>query len=120
MSSIALAKYGSANKWVELAQANPLVDPNRLKVGQVIKLPSLSPSPTADPDSSVGDDLPRRGATYTVKAGDNLSNVAKQFYNSPSKWELIYQANRQTIGENPGNLKVGMELLIPPPASGAD
>lgn len=122
LSSVALATYGSATQWVDIAQANPLVDPNRLKVGQEIKLPDLTgkgPDQTT-PAIPKDDDLPRKGATYTVKAGDNLSNIAKQFYNSTAKWELVFQANRRTIGDDPGNLKVGMELLIPPPDTGAN
>ncbi|MEO0515490.1 MAG: LysM peptidoglycan-binding domain-containing protein [Planctomycetota bacterium] len=123
LSSVALATYGSASKWVDIAQANPLVDPNRLRVGQEIKLPDLDgvgPDPATTETVEAGDDLPRRGATYVVKSGDNLSNIAKQFYNSSAKWELIYQANRSKIGDDPGNLKLGMELLIPPPDRGAN
>lgn len=126
LSSIALATYGSATRWVDIAQANPLVDPNRLKVGQEIKLPDLDgqgPSPAAGTttgDDTAEADLPRRGTTYIVKAGDNLSNIAKQFYSATAKWELIYQANRRTIGDDPAALKVGMELVIPPPDSGAN
>ncbi|MEM1028201.1 MAG: LysM peptidoglycan-binding domain-containing protein [Planctomycetota bacterium] len=124
LSSIALATYGSANKWVDIAQANPLVDPNRLRVGQEIKLPNLDGVPANGGETGAtaeaNDDLPRRGAVYTVKSGDNLSNIAKQFYNSSAKWELIYQANRQKIGDDPGALQLGMELLIPPPDTGAN
>jgi nucleoid-associated protein YgaU len=120
LSSIALTVYGSANRWVEIAQANPLVDPNRLRVGQEIKLPDLRGGAVAAAPGEAGEDLPRRGATYTVKAGDTLSSIAKQYYNSASKWELLYQANRRAIGDDPGNVRVGMELLIPPPASGAN
>ena len=120
LSSVALAIYGSATKWVDIAQANPLIDPNRLKVGQQIRLPDLGSATAAADPARDPDDLPRRGASYTVQSGDTLSSVAKQFYNSASKWELIYQANRQTIGSDPGNVRVGMELLIPPPANGAN
>ena len=121
-SSIALETYGSGNKWVEIAQANPLVDPDRLKVGQEIKLPDLEGAArtAGGPAAAAEDDLPRRGATYTIKSGDNLSSIAKQFYGSVSKWELIYQANRDAIGDDPGRLKLGTKLLIPPPANGAD
>jgi len=125
LSSVALATYGNANKWVDIAQANPFVDPNRLRVGQEIKLPDLDglgpdPDPATTETVAAGDDLPRSGATYIVKSGDNLSNIAKQFYNSSAKWELIYQANRGKIGNDPGNLQLGMELLIPPPDRGAN
>lgn len=119
-SSIALATYGSAERWVEIAHANPLVDPNRLRVGQEIKLPQLPDRPAAAGPPADDDGSVRRGTTYTVRAGDSLSSIAKQFYNAASKWELIYQANRRTIGNNPGNLKLGMELTIPPPDAGAN
>lgn len=35
--------------------------------------------------------------TYTVKTGDNLWNLAKQFYGSGSKQSTIYNANRSII-----------------------
>ncbi|MEM7626813.1 MAG: LysM peptidoglycan-binding domain-containing protein [Planctomycetota bacterium] len=126
MSSIALATYGSARRWVDIAQANPLVDPNRLRVGQEIKLPDLdgvgpdSVAEAGEPSVEQEDDLPRSGATYTIKSGDTLSTIAKQFYGSASKWELIYQANRRAIGDDPGRLQLGTKLLIPPPANGAN
>ncbi|MEO1235568.1 MAG: LysM peptidoglycan-binding domain-containing protein [Planctomycetota bacterium] len=137
LSSIALATYGDDTKWVDIAQANPLVDPNRLRVGQELKLPDLTPAsgntsgsqgpnPAADAaasgnaeENSGGSELPRRGTTYIVKSGDTLSSIAQQFYNAAAKWQLIYQANRRTIGDNPGNINVGDELLIPPPDTGA-
>jgi nucleoid-associated protein YgaU len=123
LSSIALATYGSGSRWVEIAQANPTIDPNRLKVGQEIKLPDLDGVGNADnaaAENNADDDLPRRGTIYTVKSGDSLSGIAQQYYSSASKWELIFQANRGVIGDNPANLKVGMELRIPPPANGAN
>ncbi|MEM8739810.1 MAG: LysM domain-containing protein, partial [Planctomycetota bacterium] len=132
LSSIALEVYGDDTKWVDIAQANPLVDPNRLRVGQEIKLPDLAAAAgraaetagrgesSAESEPPAATELPRRGTTYTVRSGDNLSSIAKQFYNATAKWQLIYQANRRAIGDDPGNLQVGMELLIPPPDTGAN
>lgn len=37
--SIAVAKYGNGNKWKTIAAANPKVDPNKVRAGQVITLP---------------------------------------------------------------------------------
>lgn len=53
------------------------------------------------------------GEQYTVKAGDTLSKLAERFYNSTSKWEKIYQANREQL-KNPNYIYVGMKLMIPP------
>jgi NitT/TauT family transport system substrate-binding protein len=49
---------------------------------------------------------------YTVKLGDSLSKLAERFYNSTSKWEKIYEANRDTV-KNPHYIYVGQKLLIP-------
>jgi NitT/TauT family transport system substrate-binding protein len=49
---------------------------------------------------------------YTVKAGDTLSRLAEQFYNSQSKWEQIYEANKDVL-KNPNYIYIGMKLLIP-------
>ena len=43
------------------------------------------------------------GRTYTVKRGDCLWNIAKQFYGNGSKYPQIYSANKATIdGRNRG------------------
>jgi nucleoid-associated protein YgaU len=49
---------------------------------------------------------------YVVKAGDTLSKLAAQFYNSIGKWEKIYEANKATL-KNPDYIYVGMKLIIP-------
>jgi nucleoid-associated protein YgaU len=49
---------------------------------------------------------------YTVKAGDTLSRLAERFYNSMSKWEKIYEANRDTV-KNPNYIYIGMKIIIP-------
>lgn len=53
--------------------------------------------------------------TYTVQAGDFLSAIAQKFYGdgSEASWRKIYAANRDTIGPDPTQLKVGMVLVIP-------
>jgi len=49
---------------------------------------------------------------YTVKAGDTLSKLAERFYNSMSKWERIYEANKDTL-KNPNYIYIGQKLMIP-------
>jgi nucleoid-associated protein YgaU len=51
--------------------------------------------------------------TYTVKKGDTLSKIAKEFYGSASKWHAIHQANRDAI-PNPDLIHPGLQLTIPP------
>ena len=47
-----------------------------------------------------------------VKLGDTLSKLAERFYNSPYKWEKIYDANKDTV-KNPHYIYVGQKLMIP-------
>ena len=52
------------------------------------------------------------GTTYTVKQGDNLSKIAKQFYGDPGKWKKIHAANADKI-PNPDLIHPGLQLTIP-------
>jgi NitT/TauT family transport system substrate-binding protein len=52
---------------------------------------------------------------YVVKAGDTLSRLSQQFYETPSKWGKIYEANRDHV-KNPNYIFIGMKLIIPPDA----
>jgi LysM repeat protein len=49
--------------------------------------------------------------TYTVQPGDSLSKIARQMYNDATKYPLIQKANNLV---NPGLIRVGQVLVIPP------
>jgi len=49
---------------------------------------------------------------HTVVKGDTLSNLAQRYYNNRARWRDIYAANR-TVMKHEGDLRVGMELVIP-------
>jgi nucleoid-associated protein YgaU len=51
--------------------------------------------------------------THVVVAGDTLSALAQQYYGKASKWEIIFDANKDKLSR-PDRLKVGMKLVIPP------
>ncbi|MCJ7715366.1 MAG: LysM peptidoglycan-binding domain-containing protein [Anaerolineales bacterium] len=62
---------------------------------------------------------PKKSGTtesYTVKAGDTLTKIAKRIYgeSSDSTFQDIYQANKDLIGDDANQIKVGMVLKIPP------
>lgn len=65
---------------------------------------SPAPSPAAP--------KPAEARTYTVAAGDNLSKIAKHLYGDANKWNEIFEANKDTIG-NPDRIKVGQVLRLP-------
>src|SRR5207253_289201 len=89
---------------VALAKANGIVDPDRVKVGQVLKL-----SPAAAPTSK-GEPAP---STYVIKEGDSLSVVAKRLGLSV---DALAKANKIV---NLDRITLGQSLVIPgaPPTS---
>jgi nucleoid-associated protein YgaU len=55
---------------------------------------------------------PAGGQTYTVKKGDSLSKIAKQFYGDANNWKKIHAANADKI-PNPDLIHPGLQLTIP-------
>ena len=52
------------------------------------------------------------GSTYTVKAGDTLSGIAKQFYGHANDYMDIFNANKDQLTD-PDKIKPGQVLKIP-------
>jgi nucleoid-associated protein YgaU len=50
--------------------------------------------------------------TYEVVAGDNLSKIAKHFYNDANQYTRILEANKDQLSD-PDKIKVGQKLRIP-------
>jgi nucleoid-associated protein YgaU len=75
---------------------------------------------TADIDAPAGGDQSRNrtasatgaGQTYTVKAGDSLSNIAKQFYGDANQYMKIFEANKDKLSD-PNKIQPGQQLTIP-------
>ncbi|RMG93439.1 MAG: LysM peptidoglycan-binding domain-containing protein [Chloroflexi bacterium] len=93
-------KYGVS--WVTLAEFNNLADPNKLSVGQVIKIPGPTDTTTIEPTPS-----PLTETTYTVKPGDNLFRIGLAYGIS---WVQIAEANGII---NPNQIEAGQVLKIP-------
>ena len=53
------------------------------------------------------------GQSYTVKSGDNLSKISKQFYGDSNEYMRIFYANRDKL-RDPDMIQVGQQLTIPP------
>jgi len=96
MYSIA-RRYGSTVQ--AIAQANGIVNPSFIRVGQVLCIPS-APAPP-----------PPSGVYYTVQRGDNLYRIARRFGVTVS---AIVAANSI---RNPSVIYAGQVLLIPPPGT---
>jgi LysM repeat protein len=52
------------------------------------------------------------GRTYTVKSGDTLSKIAKEFYGNANEYNKIFEANKDQLS-SPDKIQVGQELNIP-------
>lgn len=50
--------------------------------------------------------------TYTVKSGDTLSKIAKEFYGNANKYMDIFNANTDKL-KDPNKIFPGQELVIP-------
>ena len=72
-----------------------------------IVLPSFEDTAREDASATTGGP-----AEYTVQKNDTLQKISKKFYNSYSKWNRIYQANKEKI-PNPDRIKEGLILQIP-------
>jgi nucleoid-associated protein YgaU len=53
-----------------------------------------------------------RVRSYTIKSGDSLSKIAKQFYGDASAWTKIHEANKDLI-KNPDKIYPGQQIIIP-------
>ncbi|MCA9304504.1 MAG: LysM peptidoglycan-binding domain-containing protein [Phycisphaerales bacterium] len=118
MGSIAKSLWGSSSRWDVISRANPSVDPDRLRVGMVLRIP-------VDPDNVQGkvvrDDrepgaVPEPTAKvveYFVQSGDSLSRIAQRFYGSSRYADFIYDYNRDTL-RSKDDLKIGQLLKLPP------
>ena len=115
-SSIAAGIYGDEKKWTAIAQANPLVDPAKLKVGQVIRVPDLKQfeAQRAQQFDELRQAVTKGDSnTIMVQPGDTLSHIATKAYGKATLWPMIYKANRDVL-ETPDDVKPGMKLRIPP------
>lgn len=71
-------------------------------------------APAATPGGGTETSRPAAAAqTYTVKPGDTLSKIAKQFYGDLNAYMQIFEANRDKLTD-PNMIKVGQVLTIPP------
>lgn len=49
---------------------------------------------------------------YTVKAGDTLAKISREFYGDANQYTKIFNANRNILND-PNKISPGQELIIP-------
>lgn len=118
-SIIAQKLYGDARYYTAIEKANPGVDSRRLKVGQTLNVPERqgvvreSAIQAAAQQGGVDETPVDASRQYRVEANDSLYKIAQKLYGDGSRWQELHETNRQAIGENPANLKVGQLLALP-------
>ncbi|MGD9781109.1 MAG: LysM peptidoglycan-binding domain-containing protein [Kiritimatiellia bacterium] len=88
------------------APARDLAAKRELSRGEGTPGPSPAPSAAAPAVPA--------GQVHVVQPGETLGTIASRYYGTPSKWTILFDANRDRIaGAN--NVRVGTRLEIPPP-----
>jgi nucleoid-associated protein YgaU len=81
------------------------------KIWDAIKtIPTWSQDVVADIQAQPGGSA--AGQTYTVKAGDSLSKIAKQLLGDANAYQKIFEANRDQLSD-PNKIQPGQVLKIP-------
>jgi LysM repeat protein len=103
----------AANKvWAEIKRVNPGLDEIVADFSVASSLaPALTP-PESSSEAAESGTAESSTQTYTVKAGDTLSSISKQFYGNAKDYTRIFDANQKQIG-NKNVIKIGQELMIP-------
>jgi len=86
------------HQWQSELTADITVDPNA--------------QPAAQASASAPASAQTSARTYTVKSGDTLSKISKEFYGNTNDYMKIFEANRGTLTD-PKRISVGQELTIP-------
>jgi len=53
-----------------------------------------------------------KARTYVVQPGDTFTSISRKFYQTPSRWKDILDANLNQI-PNPDELKAGQKIILP-------
>lgn len=89
-----------------------LTDDGAAVADQLVPEPIAMEEPiTVAPSSSAGGH--DAGGKHIVAKGETLSSIATQRLGNATRFLEIYEANRDQL-RNPNDLRVGMELVIPP------
>lgn len=123
LTSIASTHLPGKSGVKALLEANKgaLTNPDRLRVGQVLRIPAAPPTvpeanandrKAAEPPASSGT-APKTDATreYQVQNGDTLERIARKLFNDGRKWRELFEWNRDQLSD-PGRLRAGQVLKV--------
>lgn len=104
-----------------LQEANPSIEPTKLKIGQSIHIPApttTAASPIGNSTPTTGADTSTGGQTYAVKSGDSLTKIAGQFGVSVKALRSAnnLKTDKIVVGQK---LKIPAKTTTPPAAAGS-
>lgn len=119
--TVAEKYFKDGYKYIAIAKANNIINPDEVKTGQVLEIPKIAA--VQQPEVSTGQQTlgtgggnstiwgPRiEGTTYTVVEGDWLSKIAGRAYGDIMAFEKIAKANNIS---DPDHIEPGQVLTIP-------
>ncbi|MCX6794220.1 MAG: LysM peptidoglycan-binding domain-containing protein [Candidatus Gottesmanbacteria bacterium] len=107
--TIAETYYKSGYNWVDIRDANNVVNPDLIEAGQTLTIPNVALKGVATPAISATSISEKpKDKSYTVVGGDDLWNIALVEYGSGYKWVDIAAANKLDKPDiiHPGNVLV--------------
>ena len=111
LSLIASWYTGSSKNWRKLAKINPRLNPNRIKAGQVIMIPTALLKTRVALPEKVAAKFTSNYFSYKVKKNDEkLKDIARWYTGNSANRKLLARANPDL---NPNHLKKGNEVYIP-------
>jgi LysM repeat protein len=91
--------------WEQIRLINPNVDDVTLEL-------SVAQPQAQTAAANTGQTSQQGGQSYTVKSGDTLSKISKQYYGDANEYMRIFYANRDKLND-PNKIQVGQQLVIP-------
>jgi nucleoid-associated protein YgaU len=111
---------GTASAVDAIVRANPAVDPARMRVGTKLTIPALGIEPAREGTPSpaaVRSPAPSQpslaGGTYIVRKGDTLAAISRRAYGTTGRWQDIWLANYEAIGDDVDSPAAGTRLTLP-------
>jgi len=119
LSKICQKYYGDGSLVDDLARYNDIENPDHLRVGHRLRIPSAEvllrgspPHPTTQGNDTIRGSQQSKFRTYIVQPNDSLSTIAQRELGSAKRYLELYKFNRDVL-DDPDSIRVGMKLKIP-------
>lgn len=113
LTAIAARTLGDRHEWQQLIDANPGIDPQNLRVGGTLRIPTVVPALRRASTPQATTTVATPGRRHQVGDGDTLTSIALQYYGNSNRWSEIFEVNTVTLNGNPDWLPLDVVLVIP-------